>query len=913
MLEAAIITASDDLLEQWIVSKPCQTTPLLENLIRRFESDATARVILVRLAAARSILATLTQSYPEAFDTLCRDAVSSIKHNSDRVVHASIVQEASLTALPSFESYVELVAAIVSRSNETPEQWLPRVHRILASASPRLLSCLPERTVQSALESWREQLRSSNPLNALVALDVACNLRKCVPNALESSFGSPMHLSVTLRQWIEKCSALFEGDKGHSIVETTILTTLRLCSDEGPHFGALVELLQIAEGVLQQVQEPVLYEWVKTHQSVIKKLAQKLSRRAVPSQISVTCIGVIAILDKRFELEEWPILIANGVRYITACDDTNALLGGTTIKTSVKVLLESLDNLARRIAGKGISDSSTSETTRALARFLLEDCRPGRSLSVNDGLNVQVAETLVDHLVSLNRRQDSPLAEAMVQVLDEAALPEWWCLDLGTSGMLENCGALSVCSRDHENRRQRLCTDVSLLMVAISSTSSATMSRQNFGIIRQRLSYEPSTVRHTPCQYPQPMSPYSGGDTVPSAPGSSCNWQEELKSRLAESSKHTASHVERFVCELTKDLQARCDHVEEPLRHARAKAEDLQTSLDRTKQALQEARNSCDQSKQALDSTTNVLAQTNFRQQETLDSLFSLRQLYEESQSELSNVQEAMARQQPEFRQEAEELQARGLAERTELQRVHELRAADFEEQLAELHASVSSLKDEIRWLRDEMKRTQEEADSHYQQQVIQLQEEAQTMQEEARKHADELETRISTIQDESQQLHTELRQREAEAQGLERSNGDIEAQLGNVNRDLRSSRDEAAELRASLIQEQNKARDLRQDKESLTAQQRQQEHRVAELEASEKSWQEQCKAQEKALKKARKTEQSVLAIFQKPPTSTSSPIASRASTVTATATPTPRLPEGSFVSEDDKDYSELIKLGKGA
>ena len=912
MLEAAVTTASDDLLEQWIVSKPCQTEPLLENLTSRFQSDATARVILVRLTGVRSMLATLTQSYPEALDTLCKHAVGDIKDSSDRVRnYAPIVQDASLPILSSFDSYVELVTMIISRSSETSEQWLHRIHRTLASASPTLISCLPERVVQSCLESWREQLRSSNPLNALTALDIACNLGKCTTASPRSSFGSPTHQNATLRQWVEKSSALFEGEKGHNIVETTVLTILRLCSDADLHSRSLGELSQVAQRILQEVREPVVCEWARTHQSVIKKLAQKLSRRVVPSQISATCIGLLATLDKGFELEDWPMLIAKGVQYITTCDATNDSFNGTLIKASLKVLLEVLEHLAGRIAAKGTSDSSISGITRALAGFLLETCRPGHSLSVNDSMHLQAAEMMLDHLVSLNIGQGSLLSEAVVQVLDEAGLPEWWCLDLGISGMPENCGGLTVCIRDHENRRQRLCTEVPLLMVDVSTTSRATITRQNFGIVRQRLLSERSIAHHMPCQYPQPMSPHSGGDGVLPEPMSSCNWHEDLNRRLGDSSKLTACIVERFVCGLTNDLQARCDNVEEPLRNARAKALDLQASLDKTKQLLQESRASCDQSKQALDSTADLLSQISVRQQETQNALSSLQQLYGESQSELSNMQEAMARQELDFQQETEQIQAREAAERTELQRVHELRAADFEEQLAELHESVTSLRNEVRWLRDEMKRNQEEAKFDHEQQVTRLREEAQTMQEAANKQAGELKSRVTAIQDEKHQLQTQLSQKEAEVQELSRSKDNAEAQLGNVSADLRSNMNEATELRASLLQEQNTVRDLHEGKQTLTAQQIQQEHRIAELEASERSWQEQCKAYEKALKKARKAEQSVLAIFQKQTASISSPIASRASTNTATATSTPRLLEGSFVSEDDEDYSELIERGE--
>ncbi len=908
-------TAPDHVLEQWITFKPCQTKPLIENLARRLESDSTARSILTRLVGMRTILVTITQYHPRAFDSLCKDTVCDINNSPSRISkHLPIIQDASLAALPLFESYVELVTTMVSPRNETPEQWFRRVHRFLASATPRLLSCIPEQVVHSSLESWREQLRSSNPLNALSALDVACNFLERADDSSGSCFSSPLNETSALRQWFEKCSSLFHGEKGRSIVETTILTTLKLCSEEDPHRGPgdLIKLVEIAQRILLAVQEPVLYEWVKTHQLAIKKLAQKLNRPGMSSQMRLTSFGVLIILDKGFELDEWPTLTASAVWSFENSDCSTTVLDEAVLRTALKTLIDALDSW---LGGTSEKDNRplVFETTRCLARFLLKMCRPGRRLFANHCLCMQASEMVVNHLVSMNCRQGSRLSQAIVQVFDEAVLPDWWCLDLGISGMPENCGTPSLCIRGSENRRLQLCTEISLLMVKVSSTSRTVISPQNFSIIRQLLSRESSMERSVPCQYPPAMSAHSCADGLPQASMSSCNWQKELEHRLACSSRQTAAIVEGFVCELTKDLQSRCDSIEVPLRHARATATDLQSALERTEHDLQEARSMWKHAAEALGSERGVLNQTKADLAERQDTLFSLQQQYEESQCRHSDVERIMGTLQLEHQEKVNCMREQSLAEKTDLQKMHDLRVSEFEDQLAELHSSLTSIRDENGWLRGEMERNIDEAGTRYRQGLALLRQEMQAAEATSKKHVDDLESKVSAMEADNQQIQIELRQQKAEAEGLILSKEDFEAKFNEVSRDLQSSKDETAKLRASLIQEHDRTAGLQREIESSTAWLRQREERVAELEASERSWQEHCKSQEKALKKARKAEQRVLAIFQKQSTSMSSPVTSRASTVTATVTPTPRLLEESFVSEDDEDCSELGRVGKDA
>ena len=691
-------------------------------------------------------------------------------------------------------------------------------------------------------------------------------------------------------------------------METTVLTILKLCSDQDLHLENLIQTSQIAQRILQEVPGKLLEEWTCSHRSAVRKLAQKLNRLETPPEIRIASSVVFAALDEAFELsDEWLELICAAIRHLTTCKLSIGLCDAKMLNDSWKIYLAALDSLGQQNFEANRGRFALLETARSLAQFLVETCRPGRTLSADSTMQIRQAELLMGHLISTCPRRASEVAKIIVQSLDEIGLPDWWSLDLAPSS--ENCATSPLCFCNHETRRLQLCTEVSFLMIEISSGATGLeISLRSLDLIRQRFTTNSAMSRQVACQNPTPMRQYSEEAVVHREPISSCDWQKALQHRLSEPSRQQVLIVEDFVCELTRDLQERCNNAETPLRESEARAVDLQHSLKRREEELEEARASCIRTEEALRSEREVLGSTALRLEEAQDSLSSLQQQYEQSQVNISNMQEQMQQQQSHHRQAVDGMQEKSHEKALEMQRTHDLRASEFEDQLAELHSLLTASKGENRWLRDEMQRTLEEADSKHQQELARLVQENQAAQDATERNLYDLKSKVSSAEADIDRLETALDSHKAELESLNLAKDRVQAQLEERSGELEASRNQNAELRASLAQEQNRARDLQREQDLSTAQLRERNQRIAEVEASERSWHEKCKAHEKALKQARKAEQSVLAIFQKRASSASSLVASGVSTQTATATPTPRLPEGSFVSEDDEDYSDLGK-----
>ena len=911
-LHATLFAAPDLLLENWVTLKPCQVQPLIDNLVKRVESDEYATSTLTRLVGLRSTLATIVESHPQAFDSLCKYALSQLRNHPDQICQFQpFLQDASLSELSSFDSYLELVSLIASRQEESLEVCFRRMHPFLASASAALLRCLPEQFLHSSAEIWRSQIRSDDPVNALAALHVACNIQGCAQDTQESPFSS-FTWNHTLRQWASKCSSLFEGDRARSIVETTILTTLKLCSSKGPHFEDLHGVLQIAPKILHAVPMTILDEWLRSHVSAVHKLVQKLSRPELSPDLRFTALEFQAAVDRSFKNSKWLDLVTTAVQYITGCRPQSHLSDHRLRSNSIEVLIAALNSRTTRSMSHEAYHTTLFDLVHTLVQFIIERCRPGQNPSAEHGMQMHQAELLLHHLEATTCDPPNQLMRAIVQILNQMPLPDWWSLDLrDISSSPETCMTGPLCIHDQERRRLGLCTKISFMVLRVASAGGPELSLLTFSLLRRQLCTNSQSWCHRSCNYPQTMNPRSAVENFQMARTVSGDWRKDLSSLLAESSDRVTANFEFMVCELTKDLQSRCDNIEFPLLEARAEVVDVRLGLERTEELLQNARASCVQTEQVLHSEKQVLHNTIALLEETRNSLFSLQQQYEQSQIDLASARDMLERNQEEHRQEVDSIQQQSWAEKEEMQRVHDLRASDLEDQLRELQSSATTLRDENEWLGEEMKRELEELALKHQVEADRLTQESKTIQEAANHSAERLESKLSAVTAENQRLESELGRRETEVGELTSAKESLNTELEGAQRDLRASGTEVEQLRTALSQKNTRAGSLEQECSASRSQLKKQEQKIKELEASANSWQEQCKAKEKALEKAKKAERGVLAILQNHSSSTFSPVASRGSTVTATAPPTPRLPEASFESEDDEDYNEILGEGQ--
>ena len=782
--------------------------------------------------------------------------------------------------------------------------------QILATAPLSILAALSQPMVQLSFDNWREQLRSNDPLNTLKALLIACNLRTQYIQPSSSPFGSPLVLNNVLRQWINKANSLFEGGKCRSIIETTVLTLLKLYAEQGCDNSILVlDSTKSAQRILRTVSNAVLQDWIRSRKVAVRKLAHKVARPEFGSAARIASLEVLAMLDPDFELDEWPGLTDTLILKVIT-DNSPQVCDNAVLQTSLMTVIDALSSSARQQTRGGHATNRMPQTLQGLINLFFEVCRPASTPSIEHMNHLTNAETLLNALQQQCQTTESPLCELFVRMVNSTGLPDWWSLDLDLLGTDETCSVAAVCFHDYNFRQQSLRRDLCLFVMGVASTRNIDISTNTFGILRRCLSIEHTTLI-TPCQYPSPTEQAAGIADISQPQMSSHDWRGQLKVQLARTSNQAMESIETFICDVTKDLQDRCNTVEEPLRQARAEVHQLQEALNKKQCELQETHNAYENLQQALVSEKETLRQSNDHADALRESNSKLQQQLCDAHADLANTKDSIQTSLREHQQDLDALRAQLQREKDEIHRVHQMRVSDIEDSLLETRQSETALSDENTWLRDELNRVNSEANLKYDTEIGQLQQLLQNEQTAARAHATELESDLASKQSDNDRLVRELQLRNEEYSKIQRENESFREQVQDTKSKLEECKNTTTALEDTLAREQEKYKELAVAREREGAVIEQQRQRITELEASEASWHEQCKIHAKALKKARKAEESVMAIFQRNSSAVQSSRVSRGSTVTATATPTPRMPQGSFVSEDYEDYSELMNLGK--
>jgi hypothetical protein len=159
------------------------------------------------------------------------------------------------------------------------------------------------------------ELASPFPTRALLAIHIACNLQHyqispgggCLKH-FENSDG-------TLVQWARKCSSLFEDTRAGSIVDTTLLTALKLCSEEDVStLAATLQMIDVAVDILSAIPCQSRSEWSQTHPTAVRKLVHKASRLRIPIDLAIrnSVFNLLTTLSPGYQLHEWlPFLYLN--------------------------------------------------------------------------------------------------------------------------------------------------------------------------------------------------------------------------------------------------------------------------------------------------------------------------------------------------------------------------------------------------------------------------------------------------------------------------------------------------------------------------------------------------------------------------------------------------------------------------
>jgi hypothetical protein len=898
-------------LQIWYLSKRCQAKPLLLNLFDRVTTDHLSRPILLRLLGSKPLLAAALEDHPLQFNSLCKSLQEDLQTTSgDARQYGGLIRQSDLEPLASFQSYVELVEAILARSRNDSDSDFKSLHSFFSSASPRLLSCLSETTIRHARDQWRIEIASSLPTRALLAIHVACNIKRYQAAPAGGHSKHLEKLDGTLVQWARKCSSLFEGARASSIVDTTLLTSLKLCSEED--VSTLTETLQmvdVAADILNALSCQSRREWAQKHSTAVRKLIQKANRLRLPIDLAIrnSVFNLLTTLSHEYQFHEWIPFLRSNIEYLSQPLSALPLrCTGDALKTSWKCALRAME--AALVSVRHQSQMDLDITMATLVQLVTTGEMSSKEPCVNDMMRLFTAHLVLEMLDSSSSIETMDLSKSVVQSC-AATIKAWPVISLPVSQ--STCNGDTTCHRTYQLCRQSLCKQLSKFVLRISSTQGIRLDPLDFNAICTPLDQRSDVIAPS-CQYAQSENSSRAQRLTRNSAISPSSWRESLQAQLVGPLEQSVGVVEQLLYDITHDLQSRCENVEAPLREAQrtivaleGQNRQLQEDLSRNNKRLLDTQGWLSEQEEKANKQALLIAEM------SRDST-SIQSRFQQALTDLETVTERLELDRKEHEVKLQQVRLEAHEEAAEHRMASDLRVSEHQDQIAALRSSISTLQHQNEWVTKEMKQCITECEAQWQERTLQLENDHGKEKTVLNTGLSQLRKDLAGKESEMEYLTSQLSDTKDQVRQLNETNNRLDERAEDAERAVeRPTKDIAAyetEKRVTHERIQEMDRDHSVTQELL----HNQNQTISNLEVSEAALRAKCKAQEKALAKARRAEKSVLAILQRNSHhSESSPLPVRPATSELAGTPTPRPPVGSFVSEDDEDFAELVDIGE--
>lgn len=435
------------------------------------------------------------------------------------------------------------------------------------------------------------------------------------------------------------------------------------------------------------------------------------------------------------------------------------------------------------------SEVLTQERGMKLKEFILDAidaCRPGQRKSSESfwelTQSLRIAKLLASVLASDPCLCRILSADSILEII-----PEWWDIDLHAEengqGPHCNCNRSLICPHAFEELRSKLASQLSSLLLQASYAANYAEEERSTAMQRfarltscvavtvaresRKLSRNEQTRRETQRDR---VSPTSTAKTEIDT-GNSKQWKEKLRQEMMDSASVNCSKIVQLVGSVCRDLEARCETIEEPLQETRAHC----------RQLVNEAQ---------------VLQQRNIELQQRLEQKSTESEALSAKNAMLSREVENTSSKNITSAREIEQLQAQIEIDRSRAQ--EKLLAAEQDAAIAELEGKAS-----VAILEEQLSCHQAQIDNHSdEKQALQraftnLQNESQKLREGEQKTFQSLEKRINAAVAEKDSITIEAEIRVCK----------LQAELNKSKEDLRSRSKIWADMERTLQKELDAAR----------------------------------------------------------------------------------------------------------
>lgn len=930
-------------------------------LVSRSETDSDAFSALASVLRYRSVFDVLVDHHSPILESLYSQQLQHVlSQTSDD--HASSTsdqqgghdQQPEFTALPGFphllssrtsvpSAYHPYLESLIRGYQQEPlSQWLERLYGFFAHATLEVLSGIDESVIHLSIQRWTTLMRSESCVENLYAAYVACRLQRHTASLLgnDSSPGSCPVVCPTLRAWIGKCYALFQRPQNVETVRSTLARVLKLtCTESCRGLRNAGTAVALAGDVLAVSRHRYSGTWEEDTKPYARKLAQKFG--GMEAQLQLAAIHVLAVLDCSAWNFEAVHICHKGLRLLAAAANGREASPHPQAR-SAEILLQAAD----QCMSLSLTDQSVhvfAPFVKDLFNFVIEQCSPNHAVTPDRLRGLAQGTRFMDALQALDQTGASVLSTQFLQVAEELGIPDWWTLDMTSPGSPENCCGLPACVHFAELQRQKLCNQVSLLLMSSGCGEGRQLPRSTIELLAQRLSQGCLGNDRAACTY----RPFVRSQQAPANEQqphlNSHNWRDYLSAALESSSSEVYHSTETLIAMVCKDLEDRCDNVEVPLRAANAKVQELNETVQQLQNQISSVTSDKDRIQEALQVQQEARNHDTALTTELQQSISSLEQQLQDGQQQIHNLKTDKAETDEQHQQKLLEIGRTAQQDLETAQDQHSITVMQLEAQIASHAQANSSLETESAWLKDQAEQMRDELLATHAQEIEHLQAQHAEEAESQNRQILQLQETASDAARELRCLSTDLQARDQSIASLTHQRDEHADQISTLRTSLATTTAEKSSIQAQLTEAQTTNRDLSRataasDAEELSRRAR----RIADLEASEARLQWRAALLDRALADAKRREEGISALLLAGraagrPARRSSPREDQMDDATATGTssqgleqrnlqpqqqqqqqsvlaPPPRLSEGSFISndyDDDEDYYEIMKLGE--
>ena len=904
-------------LQVWTTVKSCQIAPLLENLRARSQAEPVAVDVFLKLSTSQCFLKALLSKDSALFETICSHLLEALQRKHEDCALSMWARHSFLSiVLPKRFSaptaYLKVLGIILGPTRDTLHPSSHQILTFLASVSVELISSLDDVTLDNCHQHWKAALRSQDNGDVVQSLHLASCFQSNAKtdSSPEASAKSSQPLSPNLVTWVDKCRMRFSQAEVDHVIQRTVLSVLKWCSEAAQQDASAVSSVKLAASLLHNVDVAHLRNWVSSNGPIMRKLSQKLTMPELSADLRAQGVVVLSVLDDDCKCPKWIILASRVAHDLTTgsvldtCDDVDAL------QPIISRLIYVLD--------QGRPWSSTdgqrhqAQILKDLVTYVLAACQPRDKATVATFDQIEMGILLVKAVKAGGHDLPGSSLGAFLHALCEVEVPEWWPLDLSSPDHPGNCASLNVCVHEFEAKRQELCLLVTSTAIRTASLSANTVTPATFDLLQRRLG---TPERKIHCRYPDPFRALPMQQVARIDDVSSLHWREQLQRQLVTRSHESANLVEHYVVLICQDLQSRCDNVESPLREALADAQELKNGLVQIRADLAQSERERELLGRSLDEEGRKHVINAEKATSLASEVVSLQAEVSDQKREIRDLEDRAENRATEHRRYLNGIGSSHESELASMQQQLDSQRSTFEEQLYQQRNALTESVEEARWLREHLDQTTVKLRSEHTEAVQKLSDEMSTAEAAAQGEIQRLNVRAASREVDVDRLQQDLYARDQELTSANEQHERDKSTLGSLQLDLEAVKASVQDVRSHLDVEVRSHATLREKEAKRSVDLNESLSRIAQLERSESALREQCGNQDKALKKAQRAEASVLAILQNARQPVESPVMSTktASPSQQTATPTPRLLQGSFVSEEDADYSDFMRLGDDA